>query len=294
MHCAIALHLEHRSDFCLGRAAPVAASAGLAGIVQEADERLVRATPDARDAAIIGVAQRIEHCNCRVRIRAQLRRASNDGTKRGCCGNTRRGERADGRLAQSPSRTSPKIPRRFDDSPGPARGLEHLLSASLHQARARFSGGRHVLSRVRVRCFWSFRWPTGGRKRARGRAPAAFAAGLFLAVDRALWHESIALVGAGLGTVLPNVQIVFVAIVAWLKLGERPRARTIVMIGVVLAGVALTSGLGRAGAYGTNPGRGVALGVAAGLFYAIFLLCFVSMRAGSPRGTAAPEARSEW
>jgi len=36
--------------------------AGLAGIVQEADERLNRAeTDDARDAAIIGVAQRIEH-----------------------------------------------------------------------------------------------------------------------------------------------------------------------------------------------------------------------------------------
>jgi drug/metabolite transporter (DMT)-like permease len=108
----------------------------------------------------------------------------------------------------------------------------------------------------------------------------AYAAGLFLAVDLDLWHESIALVGAGLGTVLPNVQIVFVAIVAWLKLGERPRARTIVMIGVVLAGVALTSGLGRAGAYGTNPGRGVALGVAAGLFYAIFLIVFRASNRG--------------
>src|SRR5205809_5420670 len=36
--------------------------AGLAGIVQEADDRLNQeATEDARDAAIIGVAQRIEH-----------------------------------------------------------------------------------------------------------------------------------------------------------------------------------------------------------------------------------------
>ena len=108
----------------------------------------------------------------------------------------------------------------------------------------------------------------------------AFVSGLFLAVDLDLWHESIALVGAGLGTVLPNVQIVFVAIVAWLKLGERPRARTIATIGVVLAGVALTSGLGRAGAYGTNPGRGVALGVAAGLLYAIFLIVFRASNRG--------------
>jgi drug/metabolite transporter (DMT)-like permease len=108
----------------------------------------------------------------------------------------------------------------------------------------------------------------------------AFASGLFLAVDLDLWHESIALVGAGLGTVIPNVQIVFVAIVAWMKLGERPRTRAIVMIGVVLAGVALISGLGRAGAYGTNPGRGVALGVAAGVCYAIFLIVFRASNRG--------------
>ena len=81
----------------------------------------------------------------------------------------------------------------------------------------------------------------------------AFVSGLFLAADLDLWHESIALVGAGLGTVIPNVQIVFVALVAWMQYGERPRARTMVIIGVVLVGVTLTSGLGRDDAYGTNP-----------------------------------------
>lgn len=45
-----------------GERRPLRSSAGLAGIVQEADERLNQeATPDARDAAIIGIAQRIEH-----------------------------------------------------------------------------------------------------------------------------------------------------------------------------------------------------------------------------------------
>jgi len=122
--------------------------------------------------------------------------------------------------------------------------------------------------------------------RSRREHVLAFLSGLFLAVDLDLWHESIALVGAGLGTVIPNVQIVFVAIVAWMRLGDRPRARTILMIGVVLAGVALTSGLGRAGAYGTDPGRGVALGVAAGLCYAIFLIVFRA----SNRGLVPPAA----
>ena len=55
------------------------------------------------------------------------------------------------------------------------------------------------------------------------------------------------------------------------------------MIGVVLFGVVLTSGLGRVGAYGVNPARGVALGVAAGLCYAIFLIVFrASNRALTP------------
>ena len=114
----------------------------------------------------------------------------------------------------------------------------------------------------------------GRDARSRRERLLAFVSGLFLAADLDLWHESIALVGAGLGTVIPNVQIVFVAIVAWMQHGERPRTRTIAMIGVVLFGVALTSGLARSDAYGTRPGEGVALGVAAGLCYAIFLIVF--------------------
>ena len=114
----------------------------------------------------------------------------------------------------------------------------------------------------------------GRDARPRRERLLAFVSGLFLAADLDVWHESIALVGAGLGTVIPNVQIVFVAIVAWLQHGERPRAPTMVMIGVVLFGVALTSGLARSDAYGTRPGEGVALGVAAGLCYAVFLIVF--------------------
>jgi drug/metabolite transporter (DMT)-like permease len=102
----------------------------------------------------------------------------------------------------------------------------------------------------------------------------AFASGLGLAADLNLWHESIALVGAGLGTVIPNVQIVFVALFGWYRQAERPRVSTIAMIGVVLAGVTLTSGLGQEGAYGTRPVQGVLLGVAAGFCYAVYLIVF--------------------
>jgi ferritin-like metal-binding protein YciE len=58
------LHLE-RIELIFthwGERLPVRESAGLAGIVREADERLHQeTTPDAGDAAIIGIAQRLAH-----------------------------------------------------------------------------------------------------------------------------------------------------------------------------------------------------------------------------------------
>jgi drug/metabolite transporter (DMT)-like permease len=116
------------------------------------------------------------------------------------------------------------------------------------------------------------------RSRSAGRTPRdrwlAFLSGLIVAVDLTLWHESIALVGAGLGTVIANVQVVFVAMAAWLLHGERLTRRTVGTIVVVLAGVVLTSGLARHDAYGTNPVLGAFIGVLAGVCYAAFLLVF--------------------
>jgi drug/metabolite transporter (DMT)-like permease len=110
-----------------------------------------------------------------------------------------------------------------------------------------------------------------GRERA-----VAVVSGLVLALDLTLWHESIALVGAGLGTVIANVQVVFVAAAAWLLYGERPKPGVLVIVAAVAGGVALTSGLSRHDAYGTNPALGAVLGVLAGLTYAAFLLLFRS------------------
>jgi drug/metabolite transporter (DMT)-like permease len=102
----------------------------------------------------------------------------------------------------------------------------------------------------------------------------AIGSGVILAVDLALWHQSIALVGAGLGTVIANVQVVFVAVAAWLLFGERLTWGRIVLIAVVLGGVALTSGLARQDAYGSSPVAGAVIGVIAGLCYAAFLLVY--------------------
>lgn len=102
----------------------------------------------------------------------------------------------------------------------------------------------------------------------------ACASGTLLAFDLALWHESIALIGVGLATVLANVQVVFVAVAGWLLFGERLSKRTIAIVAAVLVGVALTSGLSRPDSYGSAPTMGVLFGAAAGACYGGFLLAF--------------------
>ena len=97
-------------------------------------------------------------------------------------------------------------------------------------------------------------------------------AGLFFAADLICWHHSIANVGAGLATVLGNLQVVLVGLVAWMTLGERMEARTVAAIPIVLVGVVLISGVVGHNAYGDNPALGVVYGVATALTYAGFIL----------------------
>jgi drug/metabolite transporter (DMT)-like permease len=97
-------------------------------------------------------------------------------------------------------------------------------------------------------------------------------AGAFFAADLICWHYAIQDVGAGLATVLGNLQVVLVGVVAWVTLGERPETRLIAAVPVVLFGVVLISGVLGHRAYGADPVRGVVFGVATGLTYAAFIL----------------------
>jgi drug/metabolite transporter (DMT)-like permease len=101
---------------------------------------------------------------------------------------------------------------------------------------------------------------------------ASLAAGLLFAMDLTFWHHSIAAVGAGLATVLANVQVLFVALLAWALLAERPDRRTLACLPLMLAGIVLISGAIGAGAYGTNPPLGALYGLCTALAYAGFLL----------------------
>lgn len=97
-------------------------------------------------------------------------------------------------------------------------------------------------------------------------------AGCFFAADLILWHYAIRDVGAGLATVLGNLQVVVVPLVAWVVLSERPSSRILVAMPLVLMGVVLISGVLEAGAYGRDPTRGVIFGACTGVAYAGFIL----------------------
>lgn len=110
--------------------------------------------------------------------------------------------------------------------------------------------------------------------RDRGARALAFGAGLLLAVDLVLWQRSIDLIGASLGVVLANLQVVFVGSAAWVLHRERPSRVAFAVVPAILAGIALVSGLGREDSYGVDPVAGTLFGLGAAATYSGFLLVF--------------------
>jgi drug/metabolite transporter (DMT)-like permease len=114
----------------------------------------------------------------------------------------------------------------------------------------------------------------------------ALVAGTLFATDIIFWHHAVDAVGAGLATVLGNMQVVIVAIGAWLLLGERPSTRALIALPIVLAGVVFISGvLGDAESYGANPQLGAMLGIVSAFAYAGYLMLIRQAgrrRAGEP------------
>ncbi len=119
----------------------------------------------------------------------------------------------------------------------------------------------------------------GGRSR-HARLLAA-AAGFFFALDLVCWMHAVTLVGAGLATVIANMQVVIVAVAGWLLLHERPSDRMLAAIPVALVGAVCISGVLENGAYGSDPASGVVFGLISALCYSAYLLL---IRRGSADG----------
>ena len=117
----------------------------------------------------------------------------------------------------------------------------------------------------------------------------AILAGIFFTGDLMFWHHAIEYVGAGLATVLGNLQVLIVGVVAWLFLGERPSRATLAAVPVVLTGVVLISGVVGSGAYGTDPALGVVLGILTAICYSGYLI-LIRLGGRDPRRPAGPVA----
>lgn len=113
--------------------------------------------------------------------------------------------------------------------------------------------------------------------RALGGLPArtrylAWIAGVLFAIDLVAWHYAIAAVGAGLATVLGNLQVLLVGFIAWFLLSEKPHKGLIAAVPVVLIGVVLISGVTGGDPYGESPVAGVLFGGLTSIAYAGFIL----------------------
>jgi drug/metabolite transporter (DMT)-like permease len=116
-------------------------------------------------------------------------------------------------------------------------------------------------------------------------------AGLFLAGDLIVWSHAISAIGAGLSTVVGNMQVLIVPLLAWFFLGERPRRSLVLAFPVMLAGLVLVGGLvdvGGSRTYGADPALGVVYGVAVAVIYAVYILTLRQAAAAQDSGPQGP------
>lgn len=115
--------------------------------------------------------------------------------------------------------------------------------------------------------------------------------GVFFAGALILWSPAITAIGAGLSTVLTNLQVVMVPPVAWLVARERPRRSLLLALPVMVAGVVLIAGLASSHAYGAHPVEGVLYGVLVSVMYTGFIMLMQRATVLPPGGNGRGDGR---
>jgi drug/metabolite transporter (DMT)-like permease len=110
-----------------------------------------------------------------------------------------------------------------------------------------------------------------GNRDTKGRV-LALCAGASLGVDLVLWTHAIYDVGAGVATVLGNLQVLFVAFIAWVVFKEHPRARFLVALPFVVTGVVLVAGLANRNEGTYHPVSGILYGLGTSISYAVYIV----------------------
>ncbi len=156
--------------------------------------------------------------------------------------------------------------------------------ADVEAARSAFLRGAYALPVLAV--LVALRARAGADDGQRWFRPVAVLSGVFLGLDLIAWHSSIAIIGAGLGTVLPNLQVVFVGLVGVVLFRERPAKGFWLALPVVLLGIWLLAAVGEPIATHASVPVGVGLGVVAGIAYAVSLVMLRLSRSRSRASSA--------
>lgn len=97
--------------------------------------------------------------------------------------------------------------------------------------------------------------------------------GIFLGIDFALWTQSIMMIGAGVATIINNVQVLVVPLLAWLFYRDRLSLRFVMSVPLMFIGIALASGaFGSGDAESENVLAGTLLCLASGIAYAVYII----------------------
>lgn len=113
-------------------------------------------------------------------------------------------------------------------------------------------------------------------------------AGLCLGADFLMWNTSITDIGAGIATVLVNMQVVLFPLLMRVVKGVPLARRFIIALPVLLVAVTLAGGLVGAAPVGEHPVRGTVLALAAALGYSGYLYFNRGSGVRSPRHFVAP------
>ncbi|MGW1679749.1 DMT family transporter [Saccharopolyspora sp. NPDC002376] len=116
----------------------------------------------------------------------------------------------------------------------------------------------------------------------------ALVAGALLGLDYVMWTASVLDVGAGISTVLINVQVVIFPVLARIFGGTPIRRRFLLTCPVMLAGITLVGGALSHDPNAQHQVRGTVLGLAAGAAYAGYLYLNRLSGQRSPRHVVTP------
>ena len=110
--------------------------------------------------------------------------------------------------------------------------------------------------------------------RSRNTRFIALIAGFAFSLDFLGYHSTVDWIGAGIGTLIGNSQVIIVTLMSWWLFGERPNLSILISLPIVMFGLFLISGILDDDPYGEYPVRGVIAGIFTAIFYSAFLIIY--------------------